>query len=635
METTTINGIENVTLEFLSMIKLPEANGNSLNYLMVMPVLTIDNNIQYYFKIGFASVCAALKASGRNVFTTNLNYKLEPLKLLNHVIMTKKIDVVLTSGFSLDFHAVKMIIDAAKEIKPDIITVVGGGIISADPVTAMTALENADYGVIGEGEISVNSLAYALEIKKDAADVDGVICFRDGEWSIRDNWPMVHDLNVLPFPDYEGFEYSRLFEKKYDNNNGVWNWTQSSYIAYIMPSRSCPFNCTFCFHTCGSRYKRMKVETIKKYIDWLLSFYPIELVHFADELSFSDRQHTMELCRLLKSYNFGWFGSIRGDGSITKEMLAAMKESGCSALYLGIESADNNILKSMRKRTTIEQIEKVFDYSVEIGLDLKGYLIFGDPEETTETFWRSINWMQLHKASVANIFLLRVFPGSQIYKDACEKGIIRDPVQFLKDGCPPVNLSKMTDDEYNIFPVLYRTLHLDNKLEDAEVNPLPDYTVNLAGRCPCCKCIVSYPHESMFNISPRQCPVCCRPLNINAIEYCDLGKMNKNAENLINATKVAVWAINISNFYWLTKSMPALKSDNVYFINKNKIKIPDNGKYVKTFFGKEVFTPDIIQSIGIDTIIVPNNRWVFYEIKEQCADEYPRVKRIVHTSEML
>jgi hypothetical protein len=81
--------------------------------------------------------------------------------------------------------------------------------------------------------------------------------------------------------------------------------------------------------------------------------------------------------------------------------------------------------------------------------------------------------------------------------------------------------------------------------------------------------------------------------------------------------------------------MPVLKANNVRFINKCKIVIPENGCIVKTLEGKEVFTPEIIRLENIETVIVPNNPKVFADIKKQCADEFPGVKRILHITELL
>ena len=45
-----------------------------MNYCIVMPRLARDDDASYAFPIGMAYVSAALKATGRQVFTYNMNY---------------------------------------------------------------------------------------------------------------------------------------------------------------------------------------------------------------------------------------------------------------------------------------------------------------------------------------------------------------------------------------------------------------------------------------------------------------------------------------------------------------------------------------------------------------------------------
>ena len=132
--------IEHITQEFLDLIKLPNETGARLNYLMVMPRIVTRRDMTYQLPYGFCMVSAALKASGRNVFTLNLNYKEDIGALLAQMIRAHSIDVVATGGLSGQFSLIKEITDAAKRIKPDIITMVGGGIITAEPMAALEAL---------------------------------------------------------------------------------------------------------------------------------------------------------------------------------------------------------------------------------------------------------------------------------------------------------------------------------------------------------------------------------------------------------------------------------------------------------------------------------------------------------------
>lgn len=95
--------------------------------------------------------------------------------MLRQTIIDNSINVVFTGGLSGQYFRLKEIFDAVKLVDPNIITCVGGGIITAEPTVAMEALGSADFGIIGEGEITVNTLAYALENDEDVRQVKGIV----------------------------------------------------------------------------------------------------------------------------------------------------------------------------------------------------------------------------------------------------------------------------------------------------------------------------------------------------------------------------------------------------------------------------------------------------------------------------
>ena len=103
-----------------------------MNYLIVMPILTEIFDQSYTFPLGIAYVSASLKRSGRNVVTYNLNYKSKTIKEnLEKIIREEQIDVIATGGLTAQYWQLERILTAAREIKPDIITWVGGGIITS------------------------------------------------------------------------------------------------------------------------------------------------------------------------------------------------------------------------------------------------------------------------------------------------------------------------------------------------------------------------------------------------------------------------------------------------------------------------------------------------------------------------
>ena len=446
-------GISNITPAFLSMIKLLDEKCKKLNYLLVMPVMPRLDQFAFTFQTGIASVSSALKASGRKLFNLNLdlNSSGNPYDLLKNEIIKHKIDVVMTGGVNSQFKSLKQILDTAKEADPNIITVVGGVIVTADPTAAMEAFENADYGVIGEGEITINALAYALETNNYMPDIDGVVFRRNDQWVARVKYPSVPDLSILPYPDYAGFEYSQYLE----------NATGKDKRAFLTTSRSCIYRCTFCFSKHG-KYRRLSIDDVFKLIDWVLSLYPsVRRLHLGDEISFSEPEYAIEFSRRIKPYKLNWICTLRAD-RVTKEMLVAMKDSGCKGTLIGIESADNSILKSMRKGFTIEQLEKGISIANEVGLRMVGFLLFGDLEETMDTALCSINWYIKHKKNVSGLTMIRIDPGSRLYEIACERDLISNRAEYIRNyklsGSRLINLSKLTESEFIMLPHLLKIM---------------------------------------------------------------------------------------------------------------------------------------------------------------------------------
>ncbi len=137
--------------------------GRKLNCLLVMPLIACSAGTGYSLPLGIAYVSSSLKKAGFSVFTLNLNHRLENIReALEGEINVNDIDVVMTGGLSAQFNTLRPVLEIAKNFKGSVTTVVGGGIVTAEPEIAMEALEFADLGVIGEGELTVVELCSRL-----------------------------------------------------------------------------------------------------------------------------------------------------------------------------------------------------------------------------------------------------------------------------------------------------------------------------------------------------------------------------------------------------------------------------------------------------------------------------------------
>lgn len=406
-----------------------------MNYLLVMPKNLSKMECMSVFPLGLSYVSASLKQKGYNVFTANLDFhEGDTLSILRKLILNNNIGVICTSGLSPDCSKVKEVLDIARDINPKIITVVGGGIISSDPEPAMRVL-GADFGVIGEGEVTICELANALDSDQSYIKISGLI-FKNADNSFKTTSKRqeIADIDSIPFPDFEGFNYRE--------------WTRCTGFGVLFAERSCPFNCTFCFHPEGEKYRQRSLENVFKEIDYQIQNFGIKYISLTSELFSTKRKRIAEFCDRIKSYNISWACSLRVC-DIDADLLHMMKSAGCNHVCIGLESADNSVLKSMRKGITVEQIERALVLTYEANMRIMTGFIFGDINESRETVENTLRFWQRHNDDhYINLTMISVYPGTFLYKHACETGIIKDREQFLRDGCPYTNISKLADTEY-------------------------------------------------------------------------------------------------------------------------------------------------------------------------------------------
>jgi radical SAM superfamily enzyme YgiQ (UPF0313 family) len=514
---------------------------------------------QYLFPVGIGMVSSALKTSGRNVQTLNLTYKENSDETLRYTIIENNIDVLATGGLSGEYVQIRQIIDIAKTVNPKIIIIIGGGIITAEPVVAMKAFEIADYGIIGEGEITINALAYALETGEAPSSVNGIVFYDGSEFQITPKQKEISNLDCLPYSDYDGFEFNLLLEKKHLGPVGGLGTG-----AMIATSRSCPYSCTFCFHTNGNKYRRRSLDNVFAEIEWLRSKYNFEHIHILDELFGRDYDWVAEFCQRIKPMHIKFTISIRVD-MVSNSLLHMLHDSGCIVVGFGVEHIHESILRSMKKNITKEQIETAFQLAKNNNLHALGGIIIGDVNETADTAKEAIKWWRDNRSYSITLNQLLVFPGSQVYKDAVRLGFIIDEVQYLKDGCPALNITKM--DEKTFTQIMSEMAWHRSIYEDPNNDVDPD----------------RLPHA--LNRLSEKYTVCIWPAVYDNINFFS----------------------QFSADFW----------GKVFLVNL----LPEQSMLQGVFekFGKKIFTPDIIDKQAIQVVICPRHAKLA-QIRELCKN---------------
>jgi len=477
-----------------------------MKILIVIPRynLTTKVNYNYLFPLGLAYISSVIKKAGYDVNCLNLNHLNGPIEgIIVSCLNKKKYDVICTGHIGIGYHVIKKIIDSVRNhvTKPKII--LGGAIITSEPKLIFESLL-PDYAVLGEGEITIVELLECIERNKDFNKVKGIMFKDNNSLIITPEREPIQNLDSLPFPDFEGFGFSKQLENMVTNDP----WSNSNNLldfprTYpILCSRCCPFSCTFCYHPLGKQYRKRSIKNVMKELELAIKKYNINIIVIFDDLFSADKNRLYEFCKeikkLFKKYNFRGFWSCQlSVHNIDREMLTTLKDAGCSIISFGFESMSPVVLKSMKKPITPEQIDNAIRLCMEENMSIQGNFIFGDIAETTRTAYETLNYWKIHCKGQISMDFIQPYPGSEIYNYCVKKGIIKDKLEFIKN-IEIQNFFNMTEKMSNkeieklksdILAALvkYRRSIFPISIKKMEGNK---YEVKI--KCPYCKEIINY-----------------------------------------------------------------------------------------------------------------------------------------------
>jgi len=261
------------------------------------------------------------------------------------------------------------------------VKVAAGGIHASYLPEVCLKNKNMDFVVLGEGEETFLELAACLEKKGDISGIAG-LAYRSGDKTVfTPPRKLAADLNALPWPAHHLVDFGKYYL-------GITRAVTSSRAASVLTMRGCPYKCTFCSHHYGygaNLRKRAPADVVAE-IKSLYDKYGIREIQFEDPSFTCDPGHVKEICRLIKKsgLKINWNCNVRANTS-GEELFREMSEAGCRRVLLGVESGSQEMLDSMKKGVTLEQIRNTVRLAAKYKMRVNAAFILGTPGETFES----------------------------------------------------------------------------------------------------------------------------------------------------------------------------------------------------------------------------------------------------------
>lgn len=477
-------------------------------------------SFDYHLPVGLAYLSAVLKQNGYEVDWLNLNHHNGLIEdLIKAKLSDSHYDYILTGTISMFYSGIKECVDLCRKYSRNSVVVLGGGLVTSQPELIFKLL-NPDYIVIGEGEDTIIDLLESLNRKTDLLCVDG-IGFKgsDGKFKLTKSRKAIKELDKLPFPDYEGLGFDEYLTHTESSNLtfGIVDYPRSYPLA---SSRSCPFSCTFCFHPIGKEYRQRSIPNIFEELRFAINRYKINVINIIDELFSYDEKRVYEFCKQFKElqetvpWEISWICQVRVD-KLNEELLLAMKNAGCIWVSLGLESYSDTILKSMKKRITPKQIDDALKMFARLNIAIQGNFIFGDPAETLETAYETLNYWKSNPQSGGGISLVLIqpYPGTALFEHCLKKGLIKDQAAFfhVMPTYMAINMTDaMSDHEYEQLKYcIYEAELKYNRRVNPRLVENSGGTTEIHVKCPYCKVESIYPNF-YYDKYIHDSSICCK-----------------------------------------------------------------------------------------------------------------------------
>lgn len=389
-----------------------------------------------------ALIAAYVRQDGHEPKIVDLDIEGGTLEEIARLILANDPQVIGITCLTPRFPITMDIVVECKRINPEIIAVIGGPHVTGLPEYVLKD-SVVDYAVVGEGEEAFLELINKFAAGKPVDQVANLIYRHNGTVKINPVRPFIADLDALPFPAWDLLKLDHYVDPAF---------YKGPHLG-LMSARGCPFNCYFCASRVvwGRRVRHRSPANMIAEIEEAIGKYRIREFMFYDDTFTLHRNHILEFCEAVidRRLDIRFYAQVRVD-TIDVEIAKKLKAAGCFAVAIGVESGNEQLLKTMGKNLTKEQIRAGCKVLKTAKMPFLASYIIGHPGDTHETIRQTLDFANELDADQSKFLIATPYPGTRFFEMSVERGIIpKEGAENLGDHTyfqhVAANLSKVSD----------------------------------------------------------------------------------------------------------------------------------------------------------------------------------------------
>lgn len=204
----------------------------------------------------------------------------------------------------------------------------------------------------------------------------------------------------------------------------------------IITSRECIYNCAFCG---GARSLNRDVpirinpkEKIIEEISNIINNNPaVQSIRVLDDLFLRDSQSINNAIEIFGHFHLNWraMAHVNSFEKCDADIFTKLYKSGCKELEIGIETGSDEMRKIINKVGTVNQVKSCVCKILDSGINVKGYFIYGFPDETSKEMNDTYNLVKFLRnySSTSNgifrasAFQFRPYHGTKLYDKVVDR----------------------------------------------------------------------------------------------------------------------------------------------------------------------------------------------------------------------